>query len=110
MKCPKCHFENREGVKFCEECGAKMELECPECGAEILLGRKFCGKCGHRLEEVAEAEKALPEAEGERKYVTALFSDLSGYTTMSERLDPEEVISATRVRSTRAVAQKGFAT
>ena len=91
MKCPKCQFENREAVKFCEECGAKMELECPECGAEIPLDRKFCGKCGHRLEEVAEAEKTLPEGEGERKHVTALFSDLSGYTAMSEKLDPEDV-------------------
>jgi len=27
----------------------------------------------------------------ERKYVTVLFSDLTGYTSMSERLDPEEV-------------------
>ena len=33
----------------------------------------------------------LPEREGERKYVTAMFSDLSGYTAMSEKLDPEEV-------------------
>jgi len=22
MKCPKCQFDNREGAKFCEECGA----------------------------------------------------------------------------------------
>jgi class 3 adenylate cyclase/tetratricopeptide (TPR) repeat protein len=29
--------------------------------------------------------------EGERKHVTVLFSDLSGYTAMSEKLDPEEV-------------------
>ena len=28
---------------------------------------------------------------GERKHVTVLFSDLSGYTSMSEKLDPEEV-------------------
>ena len=34
---------------------------------------------------------AVHEPEGERKYVTALFSDLSGYTAMSEELDPEEV-------------------
>jgi len=49
MKCPKCQFENREGVRFCEQCGAKMELECPNCGAKIPLGSKFCGKCGHNL-------------------------------------------------------------
>ncbi len=29
MKCPKCESDNREGVKFYEECGAKFELECP---------------------------------------------------------------------------------
>jgi class 3 adenylate cyclase/tetratricopeptide (TPR) repeat protein len=29
--------------------------------------------------------------EGERRQATVLFSDLSGYTTMNERLDPEEV-------------------
>jgi hypothetical protein len=28
---------------------------------------------------------------GERKQITVLFSDLSGYTAMSERLDPEEI-------------------
>lgn len=38
--------------------------------------------------------KPLPapnKINGERKYVTVLFSDMSGYTAMSERLDPEEV-------------------
>ena len=29
-------------------------------------------------------------AEAERKQVTVLFSDLSGFTTLSERLDPED--------------------
>jgi class 3 adenylate cyclase len=29
--------------------------------------------------------------EGERKHLTVLFSDLSGDTAMSEKLDPEEV-------------------
>ncbi len=27
----------------------------------------------------------------ERKHVTVLFSDLSGYTAMTEKMDPEEV-------------------
>ncbi len=29
--------------------------------------------------------------EGERKGVTVMFSDVSGFTAMSEKLDPEEV-------------------
>jgi class 3 adenylate cyclase/tetratricopeptide (TPR) repeat protein len=38
---------------------------------------------------------------GERKHVTVLFSDLSGYTAMSDKLDPEEV----REISSRIFAQ-----
>ena len=26
MKCPNCRTENKEGAKFCIECGAKLEL------------------------------------------------------------------------------------
>ena len=38
MKCPKCQSENREKIKFCEDCGTELELECPACKAKILLG------------------------------------------------------------------------
>jgi|GEM_PF-5849519 len=27
MKCQRCQFDNREGAKFCKECGNKLELE-----------------------------------------------------------------------------------
>jgi class 3 adenylate cyclase/tetratricopeptide (TPR) repeat protein len=66
MKCPKCQFENPEGFEF-------------------------CGKCAQRLEELPELEEAVPSTASERKYVTVLFSDLSDYTALSEKLDPEEV-------------------
>jgi class 3 adenylate cyclase/tetratricopeptide (TPR) repeat protein len=91
MKCPKCQFENRESKKFCTKCGAKLELRCPRCNSEIEPGESFCGECGQKLDGAGEKEEKAPEAEGERKYVTVLFSDLSGYTAMSEKLDPEEV-------------------
>ena len=91
MKCPKCQFENREGAKFCLECGIKLELECPQCGKAFPISAKFCDECGQRLSELCEPETIVKEAEGERKHVTVLFSDLSGYTAMSEKIDPEEV-------------------
>ncbi|MGM0451709.1 MAG: adenylate/guanylate cyclase domain-containing protein [Thermodesulfobacteriota bacterium] len=109
MQCPKCQSENREGVKFCEECGAKFEIECPKCNAGIPAGKKFCGECGHNLHESAAfpfyskphsytpkhlADKILTSRsalEGERKLVTVLFADVADYTVMSEKLDPEEV-------------------
>ncbi len=91
MNCPKCQFDNREGVKFCEECGAELEVLCPGCGAKLHLGRKFCGECGQKFNgEVVKKREAL-KIESERKQVTTLFSDLSGYTSMVEKMDPEEV-------------------
>ena len=110
MQCPKCQFENREGVKFCEECGNQFSVKCPSCKANIPFGIKFCGECGYDLKPTKDSSAQIPETDslpslssaeispsqiapivGERKHVTALFSDLSGYTAMSEMLDPEEV-------------------
>jgi class 3 adenylate cyclase len=91
MKCPKCQFENPESVKLCGECGAELEKICPKCNYSNPPRFKFCGECGHNLTETAEKEKKAPAVESERKHVTVLFSDLSGYTSMTERLDPEEV-------------------
>jgi len=66
MKCPKCRHENPEDAKFCQECGNRL-IAGPE----------------------AVRTSSIPDAE--RKRVTALFSDLSGYTAITEKLDPEEV-------------------
>lgn len=91
MHCPQCHFNNRQAVKFCEECGARMQPVCPRCGFEVPLGRKFCGACGQALLATETNHDALLIIAGERKRITVMFSDLNGYTRMTERLDPEEV-------------------
>jgi class 3 adenylate cyclase len=111
MKCSKCQSENREEVKFCEDCGAKMEVKCPSCGAFIATGKRFCGECGHDLRKPREApsvDYSEPQSytpkhladkilttrssiEGERKLVTVFFADVANYTAISEKLDPEEV-------------------
>jgi len=116
MNCPKCHSENREGVKFCEECGAKMEIQCPSCAAFIPIEKKFCGECGQNLtlpsepppkdlsfdEKIDKIQRYLPKGltekilsqrdkiEGERKQVTVMFCDMEGFTQLTERLGPEE--------------------
>ena len=91
MKCPECQFDNREGAKFCKDCGANLEIACSKCGFVYELGSKFCDECGLKLEQDKVTDKHEPTTDGERKHVTVLFSDLSGYTPMSEKLDPEEV-------------------
>ena len=89
MKCPECQTENPETRKFCRKCGEKLLIICPQCDFENLPEDNFCGECGQKLDKAEEKE--VPEAEGERKYVKVLFSDLSGYSAMTERLDAEDV-------------------
>jgi class 3 adenylate cyclase/tetratricopeptide (TPR) repeat protein len=91
MRCQVCQSENRADVKFCEHCGNRLELVCPGCGARLPGASKFCGECGHPLAAGVETAKTKLRTESQRKRVTVLFSDMSGYTTLSERLDPEEI-------------------
>ena len=49
MRCSKCGVENREGRKFCAQCGSALNLRCSSCGAENTPGEKFCGDCGAAL-------------------------------------------------------------
>ncbi|UCE33207.1 MAG: zinc ribbon domain-containing protein, partial [Deltaproteobacteria bacterium] len=114
MKCPKCEFQNKEEAKFCLECGERLELKCPQCGKALPLLAKFCDECGHSLtlpsepspKELSFAEKLdkiqryLPggltekilaqkgKIEGERRQVTVLFSDMVGFTPLTEQRGP----------------------
>jgi class 3 adenylate cyclase/tetratricopeptide (TPR) repeat protein len=110
MNCPECAFNNPDGVKFCVECGSKLEIKCPQCSFINSPTFKFCGECGYNLKPTKEPSSVISKTDklseppspekfirkiapsvGERKHVTVLFSDLTGYTAMSEKLDPEEI-------------------
>src|SRR5206468_12431070 len=56
---------------------------CTNCGAPLPDGARFCSSCGHRVEAPASAE--------ERKVVTVLFADVTGFTNLGERLDAERL-------------------
>jgi class 3 adenylate cyclase len=115
MKCPKCQSDNESDALFCNECGAKLGFACSLCGKVNPPGSKFCNKCGQVLGETPRpiltpvtfdvlepksytprrlAEKILTHRssiEGERKIVTVMFADVAGFTSLSEKLDPEDV-------------------
>ena len=75
-------------------CGARLERRCPNCGAPAPADARFCMSCGDPLDEahaeVAGARVPVRLSE-ERRQVTVLFADLSGYTAVAERMDPEAV-------------------
>jgi class 3 adenylate cyclase/tetratricopeptide (TPR) repeat protein len=111
MHCQHCQTDNREGRRFCSKCGAPLALTCGSCGFVNEPGDEFCGGCGTSLRPppaAAPPRLSAPESytprhlaekiltskaslEGERKQVTVLFVDVSGFTSISERLDPEDV-------------------
>ena len=107
MLCHRCHTENREGRHFCSKCAAPLAVVCPSCGFTNEPGDAFCGGCAQTLRAAPPtlqspqsytpkhlAEKILTSKgalEGERKQVTVLFVDVSGFTSLSETLDPEDV-------------------
>ncbi|MEO8457121.1 MAG: AAA family ATPase, partial [Chloroflexota bacterium] len=59
---------------------------CTRCGAEAADGARFCSQCGTPFAETAPAPTSQ-----ERRQVTVFFSDLSGFTALNEKLDPEDV-------------------
>ncbi|MBM3270105.1 MAG: tetratricopeptide repeat protein [Candidatus Sericytochromatia bacterium] len=108
--CPSCQTPIAEGHKFCAGCGQPVSVACPGCSSTISVGFKFCPGCGAPVKGAGGARPAPSRAKGgtgplpprrgtgelvgqvgDRRVVTVLFTDVSGFTSMSEKLDPEEV-------------------
>ena len=108
MICVECQFVNRNGVRFCTRCGSPLYLMCQTCHALAQTEDVCCGGCGIQLAPASKklpvlalvpsatnamsaAHNAVEAQDSERRNVTVLFADISGFTAMSEKLDPEVV-------------------
>ena len=89
MHCSKCQHENRDGAKFCEECGTPFKRQCASCGAGLRSTAKFCDECGAPTLAAGSRQPRAAEVAGVRKVVTVVFADLAGSTALQERVDAE---------------------
>jgi class 3 adenylate cyclase len=91
--CPNCAELNDAAQRFCGHCGTSLWRHCASCGQDNPPDFRFCGSCGAPCESSSLASGAGESEEGERRWVTVLFADLSEFTSLSERTDPEEIRS-----------------
>src|SRR4051794_10997155 len=112
MDCVGCGLVIQAEFAFCPKCGARQPARCAGCGYACPPDFAFCPRCGQKQGATPQppapppSPAASPEAflpapaaavpttqalagEADRRTITFLFADLSGFTTLSERLDPE---------------------
>jgi adenylate cyclase len=102
-KCASCGAENAPQTRFCGQCGSARVVEAareanvlsgattsapthPDTGGIDALRSFVTPQVADRIAEVG------PELTEERRLVTALFADISGFTPLASRLDPEELM------------------
>jgi adenylate cyclase len=90
--CSACGFDNPAGMRFCGNCGARLgeTVSAPmsDSASQVTdaLGSVLMGP--NLLERFRQAGL---EARGQRRSVTVLFADLSGYTTLSQNLENDDL-------------------
>ena len=86
MKCPICHTDNKSTANFCSECGFDLKNH-----------KHINSTAGKGLKPYTPEFRtdnlptSLSSFEGERKLVTVLFTEISNYIYLLEKLSPEDV-------------------
>lgn len=94
MICFNCGYKfTSEDIQECPLCGMKFSIKCPACRSLNPKMARYCFNCGSKIEgsddvNSVQNNEMLSES---RKNVAVMFADVSGFTALSERMDPEEV-------------------
>ena len=86
MRCPKCQFDNPEEMDFCGKCATDLRIDKETPPKSDYHPQSYTPK--FLADKILTTRSSI---EGERKRVTVLFADVANYTSMSERLNPEDV-------------------
>jgi adenylate cyclase len=94
MICFNCGIKlHRNELDECQLCGVKFAGRCSACGMPNPYMAKYCFNCGSILNKTSmqSSVQNFDVLTENRKNVAVIFADVSGFTALSEKLDPEEV-------------------
>ncbi|MDY6790682.1 MAG: adenylate/guanylate cyclase domain-containing protein [Thermodesulfobacteriota bacterium] len=83
MNCPICHSNNKDRANFCSNCGFDLKNQTP---THIKEPKPYTPE-----RPINQPSSAKFSFEGERKLVTVLFTEISNYITLMEKISPEDV-------------------
>jgi hypothetical protein len=112
--CPKCGTANRDGSRFCNQCGellsTEKQVQCPQCGTLNPGQNLLCTECGARLEPASEStlspgglspsakagsdvddNEELQSPSGSQEDMPAWLRDLGATFTPDEQPTPESL-------------------
>ncbi|TYQ16713.1 UNVERIFIED_CONTAM: class 3 adenylate cyclase [Acetivibrio alkalicellulosi] len=94
MFCFNCGISLHNGKnKECQLCGVKFAKTCSMCHYPNPSFGKYCFNCGSKLNIIDTQSSVLNfnKLSENRKNVAVIFADVSGFTALSEKMDPEEI-------------------
>jgi hypothetical protein len=100
--CSHCGVQNRDGSKFCNNCGARLTpesgLRCPMCSTPNSVENVFCSNCGARLVPLTAANIPEPKTPA---------PPIKGLTLPAKPIEPGELPDAAAIEEeTRAERPK----
>ena len=100
MNCRRCQAANREGRRFCGECGAALAVICPSCGFENEASEKYLAEL-YRLKGtlVARAGASHENPAADREAETWLHKAVDVARSQNAKsLELRAMISLSRLR------------
>jgi class 3 adenylate cyclase len=102
--CHACGSRVKAGVRFCGQCGQRLTqpVDVSQAAVDIVASSTHPPSLDEKLAQLQGylpshlADKILANRgrlEGERKLVTVLFADITGYTSLSEQLGEEALFT-----------------
>jgi uncharacterized membrane protein YvbJ len=66
--CPVCGHYNKDDVRHCSECGARIMRDCPVCGADNSVLADHCVQCGRNLDMIDQMARRWQKTTEQRLY------------------------------------------